>query len=255
MTKVLVFGDSQVATVAEASKRRQGAGGDISLDFVSAPGPVSHKLRTDGPGLHLAAIPETWAHAYLSDEHIAKWYAATLEQISALGQGKAWVDLSQYDVVVCTGGHLVARWNSLYDLITTPYLSRACVEQACHDMLSPMRHGLWLFGLMATSRPTKQRIFSLPEPLLSEVSPLIATPAYAGKAYRPVEEVMVEVLARMGSSMVRVPPELVSEAGNAASGSFKVGREGDFVHLNHEGGDIMFRSLVDAITRDDVVSA
>jgi hypothetical protein len=249
MNRILIFGDSQVATIATAFKRLDMSKSGTCFNFVSAPGPVARKLRTDGHRLHLEPIPDTWSHAYLSDEHIAKWYEGTQAQISFIGQGSSSIDLTDFDALICTGGHILARWNTLHDAVATPYLSAACIEQVCLDVLKGMPHGQWLKGLMNSPHRGSVDVLSLPEPLLNEMSPLVETPAYAGKRFREVEKVIVNALPQFGSTFIPVPDELISNSGNSSPAKYKVDRQDDFVHLNHEGGDIILRSLIDALDR------
>lgn len=247
MTRILVFGDSQVATIATAFKRLDESKFGAHFEFVSAPGPIAHKLRTDGHCLHLEPVPATWAHAYLSDEQITKWHESTQAQITTIGEGRSSIDLTGFDVLVCVGGHILARWNTLHDVVATPYLSTACVQQVCLDVLDGMTHGQWLSGLMNSPHRGSIAVLSLPEPLLNEASPLVETPAYAGKNFRDVQKMIVDALPRLGSIFIPVPNELISSLGNSSPAKYKVDREGDYVHLNPNGGDLVLHSLVDAL--------
>jgi hypothetical protein len=247
MTRILIFGDSQVATIATALKQFEATRPDTRFEFVCAHGPVAHKLRTNNHQMHLDPVPDTWAHAYITDDRLTDWYKDTQAQIVAISGGETILDLTGFDALVCTGGHILARWNTLHDIVATPYLSAACIEQVCLDVLTKMTHGQWLMGLMNSPHRGAVDVLSLPEPLLNETSPLVKTPAYVGKCFRKVESVMISAFPRLGSTFIPVPDELISSSGNSSPAKYKVDRQNDFVHLNNDGGDVVMRSLIDAL--------
>lgn len=249
MTRILIFGDSQVASLATALKQSGTTKQNTNFEFVCAHGPVAHKLRTRNHRMYLDPIPDTWAHAHITDDRLTEWYKDTQAQIVAIGGGKPVIDLTGFDAMVCTGGHILARWNTLHDVVATPYLSAACVEQVCLDVLAGMTHGQWLAGLVNSPHRGSVDVLSLPEPLLNEMSPLVETQAYAGKRFKEVQKVIINIFPQLGSIYIPVPDQLISKSGNSSPAEYKVDRQNDFVHLNHDGGAIILRSLVEALDR------
>ena len=168
--------------------------------------------------------------------------------------GKHHIDLSAYDCVISYGGRLMANpdgWvNHVKDYVSDRY-SSAVLRQSHIDDLESAQATL-LFQAIANSDTYTGKLIVMPSPIPNEkywgFNPLkIVIPAYMDY----VEGIYTEYFSTTPISFAALPRDLLGESGYGLSTRFKVNREGDFMHLNDEGGAIVAKNLLSLLTYID----
>ena len=247
MTRVLIFGASHVAQVSMAFyglKSRNLLPADLHVDFLSAPGPIIGRLKVAGPFLTVVEKPATWPDPNLPAKTFDEWYELVRTRVTAISGGDA-IDLKTYDAVFFIGGQLLSRWHSIDKAQAAGAYSRGCLEQLCTDII--LRSHFFKCLNQEDASVETCKIMSCFEPIQSELLPEYQDFRQDVGHFSQTHDLLRTAAAGLGFAILAFPMELLNEAGNAVSVTYHNGRDGDYGHLNPEGGSYILRSMLQAV--------
>jgi hypothetical protein len=262
MNKVLVFGDSHIAQLALANRLQKNTVFDFS--FVTAPGPITSKIKFEEHYLYLLENEGGWAEIpgfpNITPEVLNTWYENTKDRFLSVS-GCNPIDLRNFSAIVIYGGSFVR--DDWWELVNgkIPY-TKALLAELLERKITKTNHYIWLQQLAGFSA-ISSNIFSMLPPLRNELgfssldtgiqdlSIFKQTPEDV--SFFEIGALYQYLVEKKGGGFIPLPRNLYSDDERATSRHFKSESETDFGHLNAEGGKLVLDNLVEELSNKLII--